>query len=132
MPKFASGSVVMRLLHRRRVAPAQDDVECVAKRPFRLGRRQVEAQGFLDCQNVLETLGKRNITEFNYRADSKKSPDSMEPASIFVGIALKEGDKERKTIRTQLAADGYTAHDLTDDDIAKSHIKNTTFIQSNI
>lgn len=25
-----------------------------------LGRRQVEAQGFLDCQNVLETLGKRN------------------------------------------------------------------------
>ena len=25
-----------------------------------MARRQVEAQGFLDCQNVLETLGKRN------------------------------------------------------------------------
>ena len=73
--------------------------------------------------NFCRALQGRNITEFNYRADSKKSPDSMEPAAIFVGIALKEGDKERQTIRTQLAADGYTAHDLTDDDVAKSHIR---------
>lgn len=73
--------------------------------------------------NFCRSLHGRNITEFNYRADSKKSPDSMEPASIFVGIALKEGDKERQTISNQLAADGYTAHDLTNDDIAKSHIR---------
>ena len=73
--------------------------------------------------NFCRSLHGRNITEFNYRADSQKSPDSMEPASIFVGIALKEGEKERHTISKQLADDGYTAHDLTDDDIAKSHIR---------
>ena len=73
--------------------------------------------------NFCRRLHGRNITEFNYRADSKKSPDSMEPAAIFVGIALKEGDKERQTISNQLAADGYNAYDLTDDDVAKSHIR---------
>ena len=75
---------------------------------------------FLD---FCRSLHGRNITEFNYRADNQLSPDSMEPAAIFVGIALKEGDKERQIISEQLAADGYPAHDLTDDDIAKSHIR---------
>ncbi|WP_019672814.1 threonine ammonia-lyase, biosynthetic [Psychrobacter lutiphocae] len=71
------------------------------------------------CRN----LKGRNITEFNYRARSHTSPDSLEPASIFVGIALKEGDKERHVIAQSLAESGYDAHDLTDDDIAKSHIR---------
>lgn len=75
---------------------------------------------FLD---FCRSLHGRNITEFNYRADNKLSPDSLDPAAIFVGIALKEGEKERLTISKQLTADGYTAHDLTDDDIAKSHIR---------
>lgn len=65
----------------------------------------------------------RNITEFNYRARSRTSPDSLELAAIFVGIALKEGDKERHLIADSLKSDGYKAHDLTDDDIAKSHIR---------
>ncbi|WP_296402314.1 threonine ammonia-lyase, biosynthetic [Psychrobacter sp.] len=65
----------------------------------------------------------RNITEFNYRARSGSSPDSLEPASIFVGIALKEGDKERHIIADSLHEAGYDAHDLTDDEIAKSHIR---------
>lgn len=73
--------------------------------------------------NFCRSLHGRNITEFNYRADNQLSPDSMEPAAIFVGIALKEGEKERQTISAQLATDGYTAYDLTDDDIAKSHIR---------
>lgn len=73
--------------------------------------------------NFCRSLHGRNITEFNYRADNQQSPDSLEPAAIFVGIALKEGDKERDTISKQLAADGYIAYDLTDDDIAKSHIR---------
>ncbi|WP_350557700.1 threonine ammonia-lyase, biosynthetic [Psychrobacter sp. CAL346-MNA-CIBAN-0220] len=73
--------------------------------------------------NFCRSLHGRNITEFNYRADNQQSPDSMDPAAIFVGIALKEGDKERQTISDQLTADGYLAHDLTDDDIAKSHIR---------
>ena len=40
-----------------------------------------------------------------------------------MGIALKEGDKERHTIANSLQGAGYDAHDLTDDDIAKSHIR---------
>ena len=75
---------------------------------------------FLD---FCRSLHGRNITEFNYRADNKLSPDSLDPAAIFVGIALKEGEAERQTISKQLAADGYTAYDLTDDEIAKSHIR---------
>jgi len=73
--------------------------------------------------NFCRSLQGRNITEFNYRADNNLSPDSMEPAAIFVGIALKDGENERQTISNQLANDGYTAYDLTDDDIAKSHIR---------
>lgn len=73
--------------------------------------------------NFCRSLQGRNITEFNYRADNRLSPDSMEPAAIFVGIALKDGENERQTISNQLATDGYSAYDLTDDDIAKSHIR---------
>lgn len=47
----------------------------------------------------------------------------MEPAAIFVGIALKEGEKERQTIANQLENDDYHAYDLTDDEIAKTHIR---------
>lgn len=65
----------------------------------------------------------RNITEFNYRARSHTAPDSLQPAAIFVGIALKEGDKERQIIADSLVESGYQAHDLTDDEIAKTHIR---------
>lgn len=75
---------------------------------------------FLD---FCRSLQGRNITEFNYRARSNRSPDSMEPAAIFVGIALKEGEKERQTIANQLENDDYHAYDLTDDEIAKTHIR---------
>lgn len=69
------------------------------------------------------SLKGRNITEFNYRTRSNKAPDSLQPATIFVGIALKEGEKERQIIATTLEESGYDAQDLTDDDIAKSHIR---------
>ncbi len=65
------------------------------------------------------TLQGRNITEFNYR----RGVSDRDPASIFVGIALKEGEQERHTIAEQLQAHDYQAHDLTDDEIAKTHIR---------
>ncbi|WP_131669195.1 threonine ammonia-lyase, biosynthetic [Psychrobacter pygoscelis] len=65
----------------------------------------------------------RNITEFNYRARSHTAPDSLQPAAIFVGIALKEGKKERQIIADSLVDSGYQAYDLTDDEIAKTHIR---------
>lgn len=75
---------------------------------------------FLD---FCRSLHGRNITEFNYRVRSKQSPDSLELASIFVGIALKEGKQERQLINAQLKENGYQAYDLTDDEIAKTHIR---------
>lgn len=64
-----------------------------------------------------QTLGKRNITEFNYRyADAKD-------AHVFVGLQLRNGDEERKEIRAQLEKKGYAALDLSDDEMAKLHIR---------
>ncbi|OOR93059.1 threonine ammonia-lyase, biosynthetic [Moraxella caviae] len=70
---------------------------------------------FLD---FCRSLQGRNITEFNYRAANTDTP-----ASIFVGIALKDGQTERHIIKDKLAQDGYTAFDLTDDEFAKTHIR---------
>ena len=72
---------------------------------------------FLDFCRCLQG---RNITEFNYRVDTS-SPNAS--AHIFVGIALKEGQKERQTIKAILGENGYTAVDLTDDEAAKTHIR---------
>ncbi|UTO05065.1 threonine ammonia-lyase, biosynthetic [Moraxella sp. FZLJ2107] len=71
---------------------------------------------FLDFCRVLQG---RNITEFNYRVDAT-NPDI---AHVFVGIGLKEGQKERATIMQLLSNGGYTARDLTDDEAAKTHIR---------
>lgn len=65
------------------------------------------------------TLQGRNITEFNYRVDTS---NPTAPAHIFVGIGLKEGQKERSTI-AKLLTENYHAYDLTDDETAKTHIR---------
>lgn len=71
---------------------------------------------FLDFCRVLQG---RNITEFNYRMDAT-DPNS---AHVFVGIGLKEGQKERAIISDALAQGGYITHDLTDDEASKTHIR---------
>ena len=71
---------------------------------------------FLDFCRVLQG---RNITEFNYRLDAT-DPNS---AHVFVGIGLKEGQKERAIISDILTQGGYIAHDLTDDEASKTHIR---------
>ncbi len=64
-----------------------------------------------------QTLGKRNITEFNYRyADAKD-------AHVFVGLQLRGGDEERHDIKALLDKKGYAALDLSDDEMAKLHIR---------
>ncbi len=71
---------------------------------------------FLDFCRVLQG---RNITEFNYRMDAT-DPNT---AHVFVGIGLKEGQKERAIISDALAQGGYITHDLTDDEASKTHIR---------
>ncbi len=58
----------------------------------------------------------RNITEFNYRLFTR------EQAHIFVGIAVKN-ENDRHHFLDQLVTGGYQAIDLTDDDLAKTHIR---------
>ncbi|MFA9485527.1 MULTISPECIES: threonine ammonia-lyase, biosynthetic [unclassified Moraxella] len=71
---------------------------------------------FLDFCRVLEG---RNITEFNYRLDATNPA----VAQVFVGIGLKEGQAERTTLMRIFDKDNYEAYDLTDDEVAKTHIR---------
>lgn len=81
------------------------------------GVRLPEKTGaFLD---FCRTLQGRNVTEFNYRMDAT----NPELAHVFVGIGLKEGQKERTTISHLLNENGYKAADLTDDEASKTHIR---------
>lgn len=64
-----------------------------------------------------KTLGKRGITEFNYRFAENAT------AHIFVGIALSEGQTERQALADMLRSQGYPVVDLTDDEMAKLHIR---------
>lgn len=65
-----------------------------------------------------EALGQRSITEFNYRYNV-----GAERASIFVGVGLSEGRKEREQLLAQLRADGYRVIDMTDNEMAKLHVR---------
>jgi len=63
-----------------------------------------------------EVVGERNITEFNYRLSGRES------AYIFVGVAI-EGDQQRKIFREQLTECGFENIDLTDNELAKTHVR---------
>lgn len=69
---------------------------------------------FLD---FCETIGKRGITEFNYRF--AETPD----AHIFVGIALRKGAEEKHEIIAELRQHGLEVTDLSDNDMARLHIR---------
>ena len=64
-----------------------------------------------------QTLGKRNITEFNYRyADARE-------AHVFVGVQLRNGDVERAELTGLLEKKGYPVLDMSDNEMAKLHIR---------
>ncbi len=62
-------------------------------------------------------LGKRGITEFNYRYFD----DSQ--AKIFVGIQVHNRETEREQILKRLNENGFASFDMTDNDLAKEHIR---------
>ncbi|HWJ07395.1 MAG TPA: threonine ammonia-lyase, biosynthetic [Steroidobacteraceae bacterium] len=62
-------------------------------------------------------LGRRSVTEFNYRYDDAHS------ASIFVGIGLAEGRREKEALLAQVADAGYRVLDMSDDEMAKLHVR---------
>lgn len=64
----------------------------------------------------LDLVGDRNITEFNYRLSSR------EQAHIFVGISIKSKE-ERLQFSKQLNGAGYSNIDITDNELAKTHVR---------
>ncbi|WP_052456847.1 threonine ammonia-lyase, biosynthetic [Candidatus Ishikawella capsulata] len=64
-----------------------------------------------------QTLHGRFVTEFNYRYANS------DYAYIFVGIRLTNGLHERCELINQLTFSGYKVIDLSDDEIAKLHVR---------
>jgi threonine dehydratase len=64
-----------------------------------------------------DALGRRNITEFNYRYEQQHA------AQIFVGIALGRGRAERDELVAALRGRGYAVTDMTDNEMAKLHVR---------
>jgi len=64
-----------------------------------------------------ELIGFRGMTEFNYRYADK------EQAHIFVGIQLQNGLKEKNELLTLLRDNHYTVEDMTDNEMAKLHVR---------
>ena len=64
-----------------------------------------------------ELLGSRAVTEFNYRYGRK------ERAQIFVGFGLSRGREERDEVIASMRAAGYGVTDMTDNEIAKLHVR---------
>ena len=62
-------------------------------------------------------IGDRSITEFNYRyADTNE-------AQIFLGLELREGAEDRAATVARLTAEGYSIIDLSDNEMAKLHVR---------
>jgi len=62
-------------------------------------------------------IGRRNVTEFNYRYSD------AEEAHIFVGLELTGGRAEQERLVADLRGRGYPVEDLTDNEMAKLHIR---------
>ncbi|SEI74733.1 L-threonine ammonia-lyase [Azotobacter beijerinckii] len=64
-----------------------------------------------------QAIGKRQITEFNYRYNR---PDH---AHIFVGVQTHPESDPREQLVASLREQGFPVLDLTDDELAKLHIR---------
>ncbi len=64
-----------------------------------------------------KTIGRRAITEFNYRYCDHSD------AHIFVGLQIAPGSDDRHDIVAALEHAGYAVADMTDNGMAKNHIR---------
>jgi len=62
-------------------------------------------------------LGRRNITEFNYRYASASE------AHVFVGLSVTPGGADLREVIAALEAGGYPVEDLTHNEVAKLHVR---------
>ncbi len=66
-----------------------------------------------------QALGKRQITEFNYRYYPGKE------ARLFVGVQTHPVHDPRDQLLANLREQGYSVLDLTDNELAKLHVRHT-------
>ena len=64
-----------------------------------------------------EILGRRSITEFNYRYESEDA------AHVFVSFSLARGRAEKDGVIQALRGGGYTVTDMSDNEMAKLHVR---------
>ena len=64
-----------------------------------------------------KTIGKRGITEFNYRYSD------ADDAQVFAGVKLVNGLLEKEELLGTLKAGGYPVVDMTDNEMAKNHVR---------
>src|SRR5271156_4751966 len=64
-----------------------------------------------------ELLGRRSVTEVNYRYGDLKT------AQILVGVALTRGRAERDELLQTISAAGFAVSDMTDNEVAKLHVR---------
>lgn len=62
-------------------------------------------------------LGRRSITEFNYRFFDQ------DDAHIFVGIEIGNGENEREELIRHLISEQFPVTDMTENELAKEHIR---------
>ncbi|ACO45262.1 threonine ammonia-lyase, biosynthetic [Deinococcus deserti] len=67
-------------------------------------------------REFIEVIGPRAVTEFNYRYAPR------EDARIFVGVQLARAAQRAELLGT-LTSRGYPVTDLTDDELAKVHVR---------
>jgi threonine dehydratase len=68
-------------------------------------------------QEFCHAIGVRSITEFNYRYAG------VGDAHIFVGVELRDVESDRDALITGLADRGYPVVDMTDNEMAKIHVR---------
>jgi threonine dehydratase len=73
-----------------------------------------EARG--SFRRLCELIGSRSVTEFNYRISDARE------AHVFVGIAIAQRD-EADRIERNLVRHGFATVNLTDDELAKEHVR---------
>ncbi|MFK8015985.1 MAG: threonine ammonia-lyase, biosynthetic [Gammaproteobacteria bacterium] len=66
-----------------------------------------------------QALGARSVSEFNYRYAGTAR------ARIFVGVGLSRGEEEKQEILDSLTEQSFRCLDLSDNDLAKNHVRHT-------
>jgi threonine dehydratase len=64
-----------------------------------------------------ELLGRQNVTEFSYRYGDSQA------AQVFVSVGLTQGKTERDELLRSIAAAGFAVRDMTDNEMAKLHVR---------